>query len=187
MKEFSIEKLKEMFPVQNVAPYGDCVVVPGSKFDPDWEAHLGDQGYKCFPTDLDQKPVTLVQLKPMKAKVPASLSGIDWTAEEDERLTQLWNAKTSVPDMVPNFPERTANAIRVRATRLQRKGKIQPRWHHDKGIEPTTTAPSTPTSASAHAPIINTSLTIQLSVNCNDKNAVANFIKIIEKLGAAKK
>ena len=34
MKETSIEKLKEMFPVQNVEPYGDCVVVPGSKFDP---------------------------------------------------------------------------------------------------------------------------------------------------------
>jgi hypothetical protein len=59
----SFEELSQRFPVQNVAPYGPCVVVPGSEFNPDWEVFLGDQGYSCRFSDLDGKPVTLVQHK----------------------------------------------------------------------------------------------------------------------------
>jgi len=59
----SFEELSQKYPIQNVAPYGACVVVPGAEFDPDWEVALGDQGYRCIMTDLDMRPVTLVQRK----------------------------------------------------------------------------------------------------------------------------
>ena len=60
----SIEELKARFgPPLAVAPYGECLVVQGAEFDPDWEVYLGDEGYKCFFTDLDGHPVTLVRLK----------------------------------------------------------------------------------------------------------------------------
>lgn len=63
-KPVTIDWLKETFgsPV-NVAPYGECIVVQGDRFDPDWEAELGDQGFRCHFTDLDMRAVTLVQLK----------------------------------------------------------------------------------------------------------------------------
>jgi hypothetical protein len=53
------------------------------------------------------------------------------------------------------------------------------------GIEPTTPAPSTPVPTPVPFSI-NTTLTIQLSVNCNDRNAVINFLEIIEKMGLSK-
>lgn len=56
-----IEELKQRFPdIRDIKPYGWCVVVPGSQFDPDWEFQLEDQGYKVFMVDLDRKPVALV-------------------------------------------------------------------------------------------------------------------------------
>lgn len=60
----SIDELKQRFgPAVNVAPYGECIVIQGVEFDPDWEAELGDKGYTCHFTDLDGHAVTLVQLK----------------------------------------------------------------------------------------------------------------------------
>lgn len=59
----TFEELAAKYPIQNVAPFGACVVVPGAEFDPDWEVFLGDQGCQCHFTDLDGKPVTLVQRK----------------------------------------------------------------------------------------------------------------------------
>jgi hypothetical protein len=46
--------------VKNVPPHGECIVVPGDQFDPDWEAFLDEQGYGCVFTDFGEKPVTLV-------------------------------------------------------------------------------------------------------------------------------
>jgi len=59
----TFEELSQRFPVKDVAPYGACVVVPGAEFDPDWEVALGDQGCHVRFTDLDGRPVTLVQRK----------------------------------------------------------------------------------------------------------------------------
>jgi hypothetical protein len=59
----TFEELAQKYPVQSVAPYGACVVVPGVEFDPDWEVYLGDHGCRVIMTDLDGRPVTLVQRK----------------------------------------------------------------------------------------------------------------------------
>jgi hypothetical protein len=59
--------------------------------------------------------------------------------------------------------------------------------------EPTPAPSSTPAHTPSHTPpstlvpVINTTLTIQLSVNCNDRNAVANLLEVIEKMGLRKK
>jgi hypothetical protein len=60
----SIDELKARFgPALNVAPFGECIVIQGDKFDPDWEVSLGDKGYTCHFTDFDGHAVTLIQLK----------------------------------------------------------------------------------------------------------------------------
>jgi hypothetical protein len=61
--KINVQKLRGMkFPVENVGPYGSCIVVPGDKFDPDWEDMLEAQGYPVVFTDIGGKKVTLVRL-----------------------------------------------------------------------------------------------------------------------------
>ena len=68
----TISELKEKFgPTLDVAPYGECIVIQGTKFDPDWEAELGDLGYACHFGSLDGHAVTFVQLK--KAVAPGKV------------------------------------------------------------------------------------------------------------------
>jgi hypothetical protein len=63
MTKISVELLRAKFPVEKFTLYGECIVVPGIEFDPDWEVILVDQGYKCVNTDVDGVQVTLVRLK----------------------------------------------------------------------------------------------------------------------------
>jgi hypothetical protein len=63
MTKISVDLLRAKFPVQKFTLYGECIVVPGTQFDPDYEAILADQGIKCVNTDVDGVQVTLVRLK----------------------------------------------------------------------------------------------------------------------------
>jgi hypothetical protein len=243
----TVDELKTKFPVRDVAPYGQCIVVPGDEFDPDWEAELDEQGYSIIETDFGDpaKPVTLVKLKsrmkadspkevyhpepnalPQKRKQPVAPwqdPSRRWKAEEDELIIALWNQKHNIPEihteLRKRFPNRSIHAVKCRVTRLIKAGKIPGRWH--KGTKqkkskakvatepesakpnvsqtspkstPKAPDPSTAAHTAAHTPVhtpvpfsIKTTLTIQLSVNCNDRNAVANLFDIIEKMGLRKK
>jgi hypothetical protein len=137
-----LEDLKLKFPLKEVPPYGSCIVVPGSEFNPDWEAELDDQGFLCAFTDLDQKAVTLVRLgkklgsEPAEREVPRSPSPAlpkRWSPEEDEVLVKLWNERVLIEKMTPSFPGRTEAAIRLRIQRLEKYGKIKKRTGRPKG------------------------------------------------------
>jgi hypothetical protein len=59
----SIEELKQHYPnIIDVKPHGWCIVVPGDKFDPDWEFQLEDQGFKVYLVELNRRSVALVSL-----------------------------------------------------------------------------------------------------------------------------
>ena len=58
-----IEELKSKFSIQNIMPHGEVIVIPGDKFDPDWEADLGDQGYACHNLNIAKDPFVIVPLK----------------------------------------------------------------------------------------------------------------------------
>jgi hypothetical protein len=140
-----LEDLKQKFPVKDVPPYGECIVILGVEFDPDWETELGDRGYKCINTGIDSKQVTLVQLKKSVVEEgekvvyvppPATRSTLldsrsspssKWRSEEDEVLVKLWNERVLIEKMTPSFPGRTEAAIRLRIQRLERYGKIKKR------------------------------------------------------------
>lgn len=79
----TVEELQQRFAVRTVPPYGECVVVPGAEFDPDWEVYLGDQGYSCRFTDFDKRPVVLVHVKQVRRnassvtdKVPENVESV---------------------------------------------------------------------------------------------------------------
>jgi transposase-like protein len=77
-QKLDVEELKKRFSVRTVPPYGQCIVIPGSEFDPDWEVYLDDQGYRCFMTTLDGSPMTLVRLsKKESEKTQDALPMID--------------------------------------------------------------------------------------------------------------
>lgn len=63
MINVSVEELKAKYAVLPVDDLGDCIVIPGEEFNPDWEVYLVDQGYNCINDTLDGHPVTFVQLE----------------------------------------------------------------------------------------------------------------------------
>jgi len=116
-----------------VAPYGECIVIQGSEFDPDWEADLGDQGFACHFGDLDNHAVTFVPLNKIVSKsgvvfVPSAASKqvqgngevkemdkkveneenkrVNWQPEEDALLISLWNQGSSIPDIAVKVEEK---------------------------------------------------------------------------------
>ena len=149
----SIAELKEKFgPSHDVAPYGECIVVQGTEFNPDWEAELGDQGYKCHFGDLDGHAVTFVQLKKAVGEgkavyVPAKMPEVDsgasnrdrenWQPVEDAFLVSLWNQGLTIPEITKKveekYPSRKGNSANMRLKRLRLAGKIQPRQKRVSG------------------------------------------------------
>jgi transposase len=88
----SVEELRKQFPVRQVTFYGECIVVPGTKFDPDWEAVLGDAGYNCINTDFEGKAVTLVRLRKPNAagELPATKTVFEAPApSQSNNVTKL--------------------------------------------------------------------------------------------------
>jgi hypothetical protein len=133
-------------PSKVVAPWGDCLVVQGTEFDPDWEAELADLGYRCHFGSLDNHAVTFVQLKKLVAPgktvyVPPvtpkpadpDVGRIFWSAQEDAYLIELWKSGLPVEQIslsfAEKFPVRVGNAVKSRLDRLKIAGKIQSRKH----------------------------------------------------------
>jgi hypothetical protein len=161
----TFEELSARFPVQNVAPYGECVVVPGAEFDPDWEVYLGDQGCRCRFTDLDQRPVVLVQRKNAlgakeivvykpKEKVGGEKSmenkenkkfrgfqkGPSWSPEEEQRLLkrmgELHGTITErTTKLTPEF-KRSASGLEQKFKRLLRAQKEPKHERRKPGPKP---------------------------------------------------
>jgi hypothetical protein len=177
--ELNIEDLKKRFPVQDVKPYGPCIIVPGTEFNPDWEGILDDKGYRCTNCDIGGKAVTLVCLKLEKGSTgevyrpgpetkdpPASREKPSrkrrenlWDPKDEERLLKRWNevkgTKTQRSEqLAPEFPGRTPYGLYMKHWALVRpnkkKKRQEPMAKDDKS--PENTQDHTPTSTPAHAP-----------------------------------
>ena len=60
----TVEELQERFgEPQIVAPWGECLIIPGSEFDAAWRAELAALGLVCRFGDWDRRSVVFVQLK----------------------------------------------------------------------------------------------------------------------------
>jgi hypothetical protein len=130
----TVDELKQRgFIVRDIAPHGDCIVIPGAKFDPDWEAELADQGYNCFLTNLGSEAVTLVSLKKSIAERPLKVvrrQGVrpgtkmkPWTGADCVRLMKRWDELKGYQPyralkLTEEFPGRTATSITLKHQKL---------------------------------------------------------------------
>ena len=131
----SIPELWAKFgPALDVPSLGKCLAIPGSEFDPDWEAQLDDQGFTVFFETWDNHPMTViplekeqdnVEIKKVKNMVKAKL----WSKIEDDLLVTLWNQEPqlSVSEIASQFkqkfPTRSASGVTNRIQQLQQKEK----------------------------------------------------------------
>jgi len=138
MGKITVDEFKKLYPTKEVPPYGECIVVPGDKFDPDWEVDLGDQDHACFNVLLDRKPVTLVQLEKsvgavtlkgsLEADSKTELPGVNsaefpWSDEDEKKLLRRMNElEGTVYEraelLVPEFHGRSAVALRQKFYKL---------------------------------------------------------------------
>ena len=150
----SLDELKLRFPVHDVRPYGQCVIVPGKEFDPDWEAFLDEAGYGCIFTDINGKAVTLVltikrhgdsrrtvyepRAEPRSPeptrKHPSGLSamkGPAWSREDEDRLVKRIGELTGTPkekfgSLAEEFKGRSLMALKQKFKKLVEAGRAQP-------------------------------------------------------------
>lgn len=133
-----------------------------------------------------------------------------WNPIDDATLINLWEANKLIDEIAKHFPNRTAASVKARLQRLRRAGKIEGRYGGPKRLkkkfgrprkpesppliskpvppEPPTPQPqpatAAPTTTGKEPFNIRTTLQINLSVDCSDRNAVANFLDIAKQLGS---
>lgn len=134
MSNITVEMLKERFPVKDVALYGACIVVPGDKFDPDWEDQLCAQGHKVVMTSLDGKVVTLVKLEVKfeedKKDPAANLQSKVWSQDDAETLLKRMRelpgtVEQKCVQLAKEFKGRSPAAVHQKYVKLQRRLKKQ--------------------------------------------------------------
>jgi len=81
----TFEELKKRFKFDNVVPYGECVIIPGTEFDPDWEDELSSQGCELHFVDIAGKPVTLMQKGKDQEEEVEEVEEREEVAEREER------------------------------------------------------------------------------------------------------
>ena len=145
----TIEELKQKFPIKNVHPYGECIIVPGAEFDPDWDQELLDQGVECHAegefvyvvlpnAEVNQGSVEKVEKKEKKT-LRDELLAKSWQPEEDDLLIKLWNLNHTASEITAifatsgttkglSFSKRNLGAVTNRIHRLVKQGKIKGRW-----------------------------------------------------------
>ena len=205
----SVEDLRTRFPVQNVAPYGECIVVPGAVFDPDWEADFEEE---TEDTMVNGEPVTLIILgtKTESAslkeesgerlvynpeehnKLEKSFAEFPWSDEDESKLLRRMSELEGtvyerVTLLMPEFHGRSATSLRQKFYKLtglkgssKRKGRPKPEYLH------------APWSAKEDDLLIEawnkrmTRSTIALKVVGRSIEAVQNSLKQLQKLGRIK-
>jgi hypothetical protein len=138
-KPVTIEWLTEKFgPAVPVALFGECLVIPGSDFNPDWEADLGDQGYRCHFGSYENRAVTFV---PTKKAVPPPKTDAEATTDQvnvngggkTETIEEKKNAEKAEEAEVesPQVPETVETEVEK-----EKPGFLQgPIWTSEDGAE----------------------------------------------------
>jgi len=141
----TFEELKAKYPVREVPPHGNCLVVPEREFLDGWESELKAQGIAVLYQFLPGGPCVVLKVKDQKLDVDeprtvyepkrpdeprqaySPLEGA-WKPEEDEFIISLYNTGLKYEGIFEKtyqkFPNRTPNAVLNRIQHLQRSGKI---------------------------------------------------------------
>jgi hypothetical protein len=123
----SIDALSERLgPPMSVDPWGECLIIQGTEFNPDWESQLSKLGFKCHCGTLDNYAVTFVQLKRFIGT--GYHKGPHWTPEEEKLLVEVINdtiygknRPVEIAIKQSKFADRTVSACIQRYEKIRRK------------------------------------------------------------------
>ena len=176
-------------------------------------SHMGGPVYLVPLSDLEEK-VSAQSLSTLDTPNTPSTSNTPpvpmrdselcrgWSLEDDNKLIELWNQKPwlIIDKITEFFPNRAGSSVKNRLQRLRVAGKIGARYggpkkHKKQKVLPSEKeaqskpvsqpiGPASPTVARATPFTINTTLTVQIIVNCNDKKSVENFLEVVKGLGS---
>lgn len=151
----TVKELTGMFPVKDVAPYGKCVIIPAVSFGHSWEQDLKQQGCKIFSGSFQDKAVFYVKLpQETTRKERKGPKGPGWTEKEDQILVALVKEKLSAgqevdfEEIAKQLPGRSGNGVKMRITRLQKKGLLPelPRRKYGRRKKDKAAPPSVPST-----------------------------------------
>ena len=129
------ETLKNKYPIQQIALYGDCIIIPTAEFEKDWEKRLKEEGYMSHIVQIDYHSKWAVQLRKAEiyTKTPfpepkpqptpptnikaTKASKADWTQEDKDRLMKRWvevtptTAMGKARELLKEFPGRSEQSL----------------------------------------------------------------------------
>jgi hypothetical protein len=151
----TLEELKNIYPVESIAPYGIVIIIPAQEFNRDEIADLTEankivysnyQGHSSVFIKLPPKepkpespaPTVVFEPPPSPETKPTSTTALPvvetakkpyqradtWSKSETDLLKELYKKETvTTPDGIiqelrKHFPDRTDNAIRIKASKL---------------------------------------------------------------------
>jgi len=133
-RRHEIMELLKQFPIETIDGYGQCIVVPGEQFDPDWEGEIPND---CIETLVHDKPTMLIRLtldSPLEPEVKPITEKDEqmsrWTKKDAEKLFKIASElhKTMLLKDVAHtiflnrdFPERTEHAIKLKFAKMREK------------------------------------------------------------------
>jgi len=131
--QINVQKLRGMgFKVENIAPYGDCIIVPGKKFDPDWEDMLEGQGNPVVFTEICSQKVVLVRL--MGQKVSQEVEGVKMARLEEVGVTSSTPSTPSTSTVsTPQPPKRIPGFLKKNPERMWQDPDVErltELWNH---------------------------------------------------------
>jgi hypothetical protein len=131
------KELSQTFPIENVEPYGEVLVIPVKAFKPEWKSQLEAEGVQTYTNAymgqacffLRKKMQNQTVLEAEKPQKPKNV----WTKQEEQLLLKLYNEGVAFNEICK----------RLNKTRTQVMGKIssfkkQQKMKHAGNLKPQT-------------------------------------------------
>ena len=184
----TFEELKAKYPVREVPPHGNCLVVPEREFLDGWESELKAQGVAVLYHLLPGGPCVVLKVKGQKLEghephlvyeppKPGQTKSESlrtqgfhrWTDADDELIRKMWNEGCKASEIIQKFPGLSPHALYQRFSVLKRNGVIGPRGKNGQPLEPEAPA-KVDAKASADACTGKCDLNITLTITAHVKS-----------------
>jgi len=130
----NIEELQKQFSVENLNPYGACVVVPRNAFQHHWEKDLEAQGHRVFSNVYEGQQAFFIRLLKGKPKVTSQALAQTQPVSKDaailrnlsEHEGKFLRIPLALLESSPNAPREVFEDIASLAQTIKEHGLLEP-------------------------------------------------------------